>query len=69
MATRAKKASASSAKAKSPTSFKAPPPADFDKEEELHVATQLEEQLTSLRAYSASDKPEEKRKLLRLVEG
>ena len=43
--------------------------ADFDKEEELEVATQMEDQLTSIRAYAASDNPEERRKLLRLVQG
>jgi pyruvate dehydrogenase E1 component alpha subunit len=41
MATRAKKASASSAKAKSCTSLTAPPPADFSKDEELEAYKEM----------------------------
>jgi pyruvate dehydrogenase E1 component alpha subunit len=41
MATRAKKASASSAKAKSGTSLTAPPPADFSKDEELEAYKEM----------------------------
>ncbi|MCI5075929.1 pyruvate dehydrogenase (acetyl-transferring) E1 component subunit alpha [Oricola sp.] len=41
MATRARKASASSAKAKSATSFKAPPPAKFSKDDELYAYREM----------------------------
>lgn len=40
---------------------------EFDKDEELLTATQMEEQLTAIRAYSTSDSPDERRKLLRVV--
>jgi len=41
MATRAKKASAATAKAKSSTALKAPPPADFSKDEELSAYREM----------------------------
>ena len=41
MATRAKKAPAASAKGKSPSSVKAPPPAEFSKEEEHHAYREM----------------------------
>jgi len=41
MATRAKKASATTAKAKSSTALKAPPPADFGKDDELYAYREM----------------------------